>query len=91
MKVFVTGGTGLIGRALVKRLLADGHQLTVLTRQSLDSSQVLTYINAIDDLNTRQDIVINLAGAGLALGGRGAGSHRTDRSVFGGLCVLSFV
>ncbi len=66
MKVFVTGGTGLIGRALVKRLIADGHDITVLTRQSLDSSETVTYIQAIGDLNTQQDIVINLAGAGLA-------------------------
>ena len=66
MKVFVTGGTGLIGRGLVKRLLADGHDVTVLTRQSLDRSEALTYINSIDHLDTRQDIVINLAGAGLA-------------------------
>ena len=66
MKVFVTGGTGLIGRALVKRLLEDGHHITVLTRQSIDSSGAVTYINSTDDLNTRQDIVINLAGAGLA-------------------------
>ncbi len=66
MKVFVTGGTGLIGRALVKRLLADGHDITVLTRQSRDSSETATYINSIDDLDTRQDIVVNLAGAGLA-------------------------
>ena len=65
MKVFVTGGTGLIGRALVKRLLADGHDMTVLTRQSLDSSETATYINSIDDLDTSQDIVVNLAGAGL--------------------------
>jgi NAD dependent epimerase/dehydratase family enzyme len=66
MKVFVTGGTGLIGRALVKRLIEDGQDVTVLTRQSLDSSEGVTYINSIDNLNTRQDIVINLAGAGLA-------------------------
>ena len=66
MKVFVTGGTGLIGRALVKRLLTDGHDVTVLTRQTLDSSEAVTYINSIDDLDTRQDIVVNLAGAGLA-------------------------
>ena len=66
MKVFVTGGTGLIGRALVKRLVGDGHDLTVLTRQSLKSTGAITYINAIDDLDMRQDIVINLAGAGLA-------------------------
>ena len=66
MKVFVTGGTGLIGRALVKQLLADGHDMTVLTRQSLDSSETVIYINSIDDLDARQDIVVNLAGAGLA-------------------------
>ena len=66
MKVFVTGGTGLIGRALVKRLLAGGHDVTVLTRQTLTSSEAVTYINSIDDLDTRQDIVVNLAGAGLA-------------------------
>ena len=66
MKVFVTGGTGLIGRALVKRLLADGHDVTVLTRQFLDSSETVIYINSIDDLDARQDIVVNLAGAGLA-------------------------
>ena len=59
MKVFVTGGTGLIGRALVKRLIEDGHDVTVLTRQSLDSSEGVTYINSIDNMNTRQDIVIN--------------------------------
>ena len=27
MKVLVTGGTGFTGKALVKRLLDDGHQL----------------------------------------------------------------
>ena len=37
MKVFVTGGTGLIGRALVKGMLSDGYEVTVLTRQSLES------------------------------------------------------
>ncbi len=32
MHVFVTGGTGLIGRALVPALLSDGHAVTVLSR-----------------------------------------------------------
>ena len=40
MKVFVTGGTGLIGRALVKRLLTDGHDVTVLTRQTLTAQKL---------------------------------------------------
>jgi uncharacterized protein (TIGR01777 family) len=32
MRVFITGGTGFIGRALVQRLLRDGHRITVWTR-----------------------------------------------------------
>ena len=32
-RVMVTGGTGVLGRAVVPRLLADGHQVTVLTRR----------------------------------------------------------
>jgi NAD dependent epimerase/dehydratase family enzyme len=32
MRILITGGTGLIGRPLCKALLAEGHQLTVLSR-----------------------------------------------------------
>ena len=32
MRIVVVGGSGLIGRALVASLLADGHEVTVLTR-----------------------------------------------------------
>lgn len=33
MKTFVTGGTGFTGAALVRRLLADGHEVVVLDNQ----------------------------------------------------------
>ncbi len=32
MRVIITGGTGLIGTALTKKLLADGHEIVVLSR-----------------------------------------------------------
>ena len=32
MHIFITGGTGLIGRRLCKALLAEGHELTVFSR-----------------------------------------------------------
>ena len=34
MKVFITGGSGLIGRHLARRLLEDGHQPVILSRHS---------------------------------------------------------
>src|ERR1035437_8581995 len=32
MKVFLTGGTGFIGSHILVKLLADGHQVTILAR-----------------------------------------------------------
>jgi uncharacterized protein (TIGR01777 family) len=73
MRVFVTGGTGLIGRRLVQKLLDRGDQPVVLTRrfaaarQSLgpkceliegDPMQAGDWINAVADCAA----VINLAG-----------------------------
>ena len=66
MKVFVTGGTGLIGRALVKGMLSDGYEVTVLTRQSLGSYGRLQYVQSLSDIPEGMDAVVNLAGAGLA-------------------------
>lgn len=41
MKIVLTGGTGLIGRHLIPRLLDLGHQITVVTRNPQKASSVL--------------------------------------------------
>jgi uncharacterized protein (TIGR01777 family) len=77
MKIVIAGGSGLLGSALTQRLVADGHVVTVLTRQPHGrgaASRVLRYVDwdpngdagpwakVIDGA----DGVVNLAGAGIA-------------------------
>ena len=38
MKIIVTGATGLVGSALVPKLLADGHHVTRLVRRATQTS-----------------------------------------------------
>lgn len=71
MHILLTGGTGLIGRALCRYWQAQGHQLSVWTRQpdkvaALCGPQVRA-IKALQELDqTPVDAVINLAGAPIA-------------------------
>ena len=69
MHVLVTGSSGLIGTALVKKLGADGHQVTRLVRRTPrpgearwnpDDGSIET--SALRDL----DAVVHLSGAGIA-------------------------
>jgi uncharacterized protein (TIGR01777 family) len=69
MQVLVTGGTGFIGQLLVRALLADGHQVLILSRNCkacawLFDGQV-TCISSMAELpaSRKIDVVINLAGA----------------------------
>ena len=77
MHVIIAGGTGLIGRALARSLVADGHPVTVLTRRPEARSQGLpgeVQLVAWDGQTVGEwaqalegaDGVVNLAGAGLA-------------------------
>ena len=73
MKVLIPGGSGLIGRALTKNLLAEGHEVVILSRVSqmkIPAGARLVQWDArtpegwVDELNGA-DAVVNLAGATL--------------------------
>lgn len=66
---FITGGSGFIGQRLCARILAQGDQVTVLSRQAATKVEPLCgvgtrVITNLDQLTTIQppDYVINLAG-----------------------------
>lgn len=70
MHILLTGGTGLMGRQLCQQWLAQGHRLTVWSREP-DSvakwcgGQVLG-VGRLEDVIGGVDAVINLAGAPIA-------------------------
>ncbi len=73
--ILITGGTGLIGKALTKALLLKGYNVIILTRNAerMESGEGLQYAewnieNQTIDINAikQADYVIHLAGAGVA-------------------------
>jgi len=71
MHYLITGGSGFIGSALCRSLIADGHRVTVLTRDITRARQrVPDAVFLIDRLDFAQGIeaVVNLAGENLASG-----------------------
>ena len=75
MRIFITGGTGLIGSELVGVLHSRGHRITVLTRDVKKAEKRLgSLVEFCSDLDTFESLdeyeaVINLAGESIA-GGR---------------------
>jgi uncharacterized protein (TIGR01777 family) len=76
VRVVVTGGTGLIGRALVARLAADGHEAVVLSRHPDGAGGLPAGVRVVGwDARTARGwgelvdgagAVVNLAGASIA-------------------------
>ncbi|MEI8027567.1 MAG: TIGR01777 family oxidoreductase [Pseudomonadota bacterium] len=68
-KIFLIGGTGLVGTKLQKKLLENGHVITIYTRKRIDfkaQNQGITMTDQIDqNALAHHDVVINLAGAGI--------------------------
>lgn len=63
-KFLITGGTGFIGSRLVKEILQDGHQISVLTRKKIKDKKI-NYIQNLDG-EFDYDIVINLCGEAIS-------------------------
>jgi hypothetical protein len=66
MRILITGGTGFIGQALCPRLVAAGHEVVILTRQSAPALPrgAASAVTQIDTLDAGDfGAVINLAGA----------------------------
>ena len=61
MKILLTGGTGLVGRALTEKLLDRNDNVTILSRQEHKNQKGLTFVTRLTD-NTYFDAIVNLAG-----------------------------
>ena len=75
MRILITGGTGMIGTALAQSLLADGHQVSVLTRNPgqahlPEGAKGLGWdgktTGGWGELVSRMDAVVNLVGERLS-------------------------
>lgn len=73
LKVCITGGTGLIGNRLTELLVAQGHEVLILTRSAKKGGGSISYARwnvsegTIDAEAVRQcNSIIHLAGAGVA-------------------------
>ena len=72
MKVFITGGTGFVGRNLTQRLIALGHEVTVITRSAEKGQSLLPGASFVEgnpgkpgswqEMVPKHDVIINLAG-----------------------------
>ncbi len=83
MKFVIAGGSGFIGRELTDTLLAQGHEVVILTRNEKKSSQSITYIKWLREGTFPEkeidhaDVFINLAGVSIN-SGRWTASHQKE-------------
>lgn len=71
MRLFITGGTGFVGSALCRSLVARGDDLTLLSRKVKTAQQrvgvTVAAVPSVADVSTKPvDAVINLAGLPIA-------------------------
>lgn len=75
MKIFMTGGTGFVGTYLIKKLISEGHKVTILSHAAKSNRLQLEGLTYLAGSSTVQgdwqksvqehDVIINLAGASI--------------------------
>ncbi len=75
MKIFVTGGTGFVGRDLTRRLSESGHEIFILTRSAARARESITWATIVEgdprkegewqERAAESDAAINLAGSSI--------------------------
>lgn len=69
MKIAISGGTGLVGKALSNELIRNGHEVIILTRSKIHSSPNPKFVQWLNDGDQPEqklegiDAIVNLAGA----------------------------
>ena len=75
MKIFIAGGTGFLGQALIRKLLQEGHAVTALARSPKKLGDLTPHIRVVSgsplvpgpwqEELAGQDVVINLTGTSI--------------------------
>ena len=58
MKTLVTGANGFLGKVLVKKLVADGHNVIAVTRAPLNKDYLVANVeNIVADLSSKESVL----------------------------------
>ncbi len=69
-KILITGGTGLIGKAITKRLISEGHEVRILSRHPKSTDKIKSFFWEVESQQIDESAfdgiehIIHLAGSG---------------------------
>ena len=70
--ILISGGTGLVGKALTKRLITDGHEVRILSRNPQSSNSIQSFYWNVEKKEIDEkafegvEHIVHLAGSGIA-------------------------